>query len=295
MTLAAWLSGQALLAGGYSVGAKLMRGERRAWVQGLLILLLPVWGLVLVALLHGKKSGSDELPDLYAGFRKQVRTLRRPSQEEYQLMPVVDVLKVQNSRAKRGLVGHAVQKGLLHSAPVLSAAVRDSDQEVAHYAVSVLTHRQAQVERQLRRAKDGMNIDADAGAEWALRYVDLAAEYRRIAVLDENAQHIFFREYLGVLEQVLAQKKEIWYFEEAMDVLEAMGDVPGALAIGTEFQETFPSREEPYFRLLSLQHQQGRYQELQETLERMKKQIPLFSKEAVRVIRFWQGDASYAS
>lgn len=269
--------------------------RRQSWVVAGLIVLLPLLGVLLAVVLHGGTTrGMKDGENIYDALRGDMTVLRRPEEEEYQLIPVRDILHFHDLREKRRLMGRVIQKGLLQNPAVLREAVRSEDPEVAHYAVAVLTHRQSQLEVQLRRDRDLLQQDTKNECN-ILQFVETAAQYRRLDGLDKNSMELFLTDYLMILTESLQLCTHELLFEEMVACQIDLGQLPAALEAAQAFQAAFPAEERPYFALLEIYYLLQKPGKIYETVEQMGRNVPVFSSEALQLTRFWRKEAGHAS
>ena len=283
--------GQIVLAVGYLVVVR----RRQSWVIAGLIALLPILGVLLAAMLHGCATRSVQGEEnVYDALRGDMTVLRRPEEEEYQLLPVRDILHFHDLKEKRRLMGRVIQKGLLKNPAVLREAIRSEDPEVAHYAVAVLTHRQSQLEVELRRARELLQKEA-SGESAILQFVETAAQYRRLDGLDKNSMELFLTDYLTILNKGLRLCAHELLFEEMVACQLALGQLSEALETAQAFQTAFPVEEKSYISLLEIYYLLQKPEKIYETIEQMGRHVPVFSAEALQLTRFWRKEAGHAS
>lgn len=259
-----------------------------------LALLLPVFGLAL--LLVGRISAAlpkRDIPALYAGFKKRRRFAMR--QQDGDIIPIHDALLFEDAQTRRSVLTRVIKQNTLSNRSALLDAVRDEDTEIAHYAVSILTHRLDELEMRLNRLRRKLQTTPDDPALLE-NGAALLRTYLDNATLDPATLRSRQNEYAAILESLIrinGHEKNHWI--ERIKLALNTHDLANARKYGLRFFKRFPRVEEPYLLYMQYCHLTAKYPQLQRTLQRLKSSGIPFSPSALETVRFWDQGGRYAS
>lgn len=270
----------------------------QAFCEAVIVLLLPGVGVAFLIFINTLKLLSEDKQDpayVYQDFKHRQPTVRRPLKQEADIIPMSEVLKLDDTATKRKILGDVIKRDLLHNREALFDAVQDADSEVSHYAVSVVTHRIAEIESLLfeLRQKNRQNPD---NPEILRQYAEGLNFYLQLGNLDEVSRVRCEQEYGEVLESLIfLDGKEKRYFIELINCHIKNSNYEQAEYICRVFREKFPLAEEPYLAEIKLNYYLQNYAAISTTINQLKQVNITFTKEALQVVRFWDGGIHDAS
>jgi hypothetical protein len=255
-------------------------------------LLIPGFGLIFLLLVGSAKilrlTGEDP-SYMYRDFKIPHTNLGNFTREEADIIPIQDVLTLDDTKTKRALLGDVIKKDVLINKNVLYKAVKDPDSEVSHYAVSVVTQKIEEMETILFQLEKRLDSDS-ANIEVLKQYVEVMEIYVKMGFLDEVSQRKSEEAYVYALEKLLAlDASEKRYFIEKIDFELKLGHFKKAENYCGLFMSSFPGDEDPYVMYIKLYHRMNNYQKLQEKIRQLKGSDIRFTNKALETIRFWDG------
>lgn len=264
-----------------------------------IILLLPGIGIMLllvVRLLKRLNKDSKSPAYLYEDFKRPTRRITSSTQEnESDILPISDVLLLDDAKTKRAVLGGVIKRDLLSSREALFTAAKDQDSEVSHYAVSVVTQRLAELEASFYDLRQKRRETLDS-PEVLQQYAEVINSYLQLSHLDKLSQARFEQEYTEVLEALISlTDTRTKYFTELINNHLKTGNYERAEYICKAFLKKFPYTEEPYLQTIKLYYCLKDYQSLQQTVEQLKKTNIKFTNQALQAVRFWDGGYGDAS
>lgn len=272
------------------------RNRAQALTELVIALLIPGFGLIFLLLIGSAKllrlTGEDP-SYMYRDFRMPHPSLGNFTKAEADIIPIQDVLTLDDTKTKRALLGDVIKKDVLINKNVLYKAVKDPDSEVSHYAVSIVTHKIQEMEAILFQLEKRLDSDS-ANAEVLKQYADVMDIYVKMGFLDEVSQRKYEQAYVYALEKLLVlDRSEKKYFIEKINYELKLGDLAQAERFCALFKDAFPGDEDPYVMYIKLYHRMNNYQKLQETIRQLKGSDIRFTNKALETIRFWDRSEQY--
>ncbi len=276
---------------------KKISGNRLA-AEAILLLLLPLIGLSLLIFRYFSSSSPKSahiIETFYDDLQGHSPKLNLNRHKKSDILPISDILLFEDQHLKRKILTNAIKDNQLNSHTVLRDAIRDSDSEIAHYAVSVMTTNLANKEFQMTRLRKKL-LQSPHDLSLMKRYATTLQAYLRNNILDPESLNKWSEEYYLFLEKLLEHDpgdKLLWI--EKIELALKKRDYISARKYGLSFYKRFPDQEEPYLLYMHYCHLNGRYALLQSILKRFKaSQIP-FSPFALETVRFWDAGGHHAS
>lgn len=276
------------------IRARAQQGQ--AFCEFFIVLLIPGLGLAfLLTTLLIRRFGFREDPAyMYDSFHNNRPLFRDYSRREANIIPLEDVLALEDAQTKRLLMGEVIRRNALHNNELLFKAVKDADSEVSHYAVSVASGRIEEMEAALSRLGKELGQNP-TDSDILVQYVKIMGAYLKLGFLDEVSQRKFttaYAEALATLISHAAPDKE--QFTAKIDCELALGNYDEAAQFCESFMSVFPRQEEPYLMYIKLYYLQQDAENLHAVICRLKDTDIRFTNRALQSIRFWERGEQYA-
>ncbi len=274
-------------------------GASRFLAELALLSLLPFFGFLLLLLLRiSHKSNAQQAEDLsalYGEFKKTRSVAKLGRLQNADIIPVQDLLLFEDPLTRRNALTRVIKQDQLDNPSILLDAVRDKDTEIAHYAVSIMTHRIAKLELKLNRLRKKVSKTPD-DLLLQKKYAALLKHYLKDTLLDANSRSKWRAEYEAALNAILLKEKnEKLYWVERVELALSIKDYHSARKYGLAFFKRFSDQEEAYLLYMRYCHLTGRYTMLHRTLQRLKSSRIPFSPTALETVRFWDQGGQHAS
>lgn len=270
------------------------RGRISAAAKGAFALALPVAGLVLLL--------------LYEFFGQALGLMQRTEPEEEEedfsmslgehaysgdIVPLRDVFLMDDPKLKRKFFTDAIKQDVVERQAILNEAVHDSDREIAYYAVSLMTAHMEELSEEIYALEEA--IKRGAGDDVLLdRYVEKVREFllRRYGdSVTREQQHRRYMEMLRILSE--RHPDHPAYHAERIRALIRAERLEEAAEACAAFRASHPDEELPLLLTLQLQQAAHDREKMQQTVESLKSLPKRLTSEAMRAIRYWDGDAAH--
>jgi hypothetical protein len=290
------------LAIGYVVGSlfyffvRSRTNRAQAFTELAIALLIPGFGLIFLLLVGSAKTlrlAGEDPSYMYRDFKAPHTNLGNFTKEEADIIPIQDVLTLEDTKIKRALLGDVIKKDVLINKNVLYNAVKDPDSEVSHYAVSVVTHKIEATEAILFQLEKRLD-SAPANAEVLKQYAEVMEVYVKMGFLDAVSQKKNEQAYAYALEKLLSlDTSEKKYFIEKINFELKLDNFREAERFCALFADRFPDDEDSYVMYIKLYHRTDNHGKLKEKIRQLKGSDIRFTYKALETIRFWDGGEQY--
>lgn len=261
----------------------------------LILLSLPIVGLIFLCYSrwlrwHMNRFGIDkdklELLNLLLEQEENTETISAPIKLSNDVVALNDVLYLDDVADKRKLLTTAIRQSALDDSSILKRAIRDSDRDVAHYAVSMATNNLSIMEKQVHQMESEWETKSD-DLTYLKEYSELLQSYIALDVLEEYTLSKLKKRYKDVLLKILSFEDDEYYLEKLVDLLLDTGESEEAEQIINSFNARHPEKEQGYLLLLRIYVMQKRHSDAARLLAQLKSSNVYFSAEGMRLIRFW--------
>ena len=277
--------------------------HRQHFLSELLILLfLPAAGFLLLVYTRilrwrinrfGMDKDKLEQLNLLLEQEENTETISAPIKLSNDVVALNDVLYLDDVADKRKLLTTAIRQSALDDSSILKRAIRDSDRDVAHYAVSMATNNLSIMEKHVHLLERQWETRSE-DIVYLKEYAELLRSYIALDVLEEYTLAKLKNRYKDVLIKILAVKDDEYYLEKLVDLLLGMESFAEAEHIINHFNLRHPEEEQGYLLLLRIYVMQKRHGDAAKLLDRLKASKVHFSAEGMKLIRFWNVGASNA-
>lgn len=267
----------------------------------LIVAFMPVAGLCLMlycAWIRRKilregltKENIDHMQAL-TNLEENTETISAEVKYSNDIVPLNDVLYLENVGDKRNLLTTAIRQSALSDSTILKRAIRDEEREVSHYAVSMATNQVSILEKQ-------MNTFA---AEWDekrtdLHYLHQYAEaikaYIALDIFDEFTAVKLFDKYEKVLRLIYTMEPENdLYFEDLINLKFKQKKFADCEKLLSLHVKRYPENELGYLLLLKTYVLQKRRADIDALIQSFRGSKIHFSAEGMRLVRFWGNGGS---
>lgn len=270
--------------------------HRQQFYSELLILLFfPVAGFILLCYSRwlrwrmnrfGIDNDKLELLNLLLEQEENTETISAPIKLSNDVVALNDVLYLDDVADKRKLLTTAIRQSALDDSSILKRAIRDSDRDVAHYAVSMATNNLSIMEKQVHQMESEWETKSD-DLTYLKGYSELLQSYIALDVLEEYTLGKLKKRYKDVLLKILSIEDDEYYLEKLVDLLLDTGESEEAEHIINSFNVRHPEKEQGYLLLLKIYVMQKRHNDAAKLLAQLKSSSVYFSAEGMKLIRFW--------
>ncbi|MBC8015306.1 MAG: hypothetical protein H7X79_06125 [Sporomusaceae bacterium] len=273
------------------------RQKYQAVCEFFIIALLPGAGMAFLVVSYVLKSmnGEHDPAYLYQEFKHEQKVLRRISKQENDIIPVSDVLMLDDNKTKRTVLGDVIKSDVLYNREILFDAVGNADSEVSHYAVAVITNRLAELENLLYAVRQ-KNRQKPNNPEILRQYADHMYRYLQMSNLDRISRQKYEQEYADMLENLIfLDGKDERYFCELINCYLRSQNFTKMESVCGIFQDKFPLSEEPYLHFIKLYYYLRKQDALVKKIVELKQTNIKITNQTLEVIRFWDGGSGHAS
>jgi tetratricopeptide (TPR) repeat protein len=269
----------------------------QSFSEGVIVLVMPVFGVIFLLGIRLAQlfanSGEHMTVDVYE--KSSIGRLILGEHEKYEddVISLNDVLAMDDAKQKRILLTDAVKQNVLSNKEVLRKAIKDSDREVSHYAVSMVTTMVESIEKKLFDLNKKLQEKPD-DKNLLTEYVKNMDEYLKVCYLDDVSRRNNEEAYNNALERLIeyAPDDPVLY-ETKINYELGFGNFEKAETYCRKFAQKYPLSETPFLSYMKLYKQMrdpnGFYAKMQEL-----KKCPIqLTPRALGIIRFWNREISH--
>lgn len=277
--------------------------HRQHFYSELLILIfLPAAGFLLLVYSRWLRAriqrfgiDKDKLEQVSLLLEKDenTETISAPVKLSNDVVALNDVLYLDDVADKRKLLTTAIRQSALDDSSILKRAIRDSDRDVAHYAVSMATNNLSIMEKQVHQLEKAWDENCE-DIQYLKEYAELLQSYIALDVLEEYTLEKLKKRCKEVLIKILTYEDDGYYLEKLINLLLDMGESAEAERIINSFNFRHPEEEQGYLLLLQIYVMQKRHADAARLLAKLKSSQVHFSAEGMKLIRFWNLGVSNA-
>ena len=275
-----------LLTAAYALAAVQRLPRLQAAAETLLVLLLPFFGFVILAVWHitCHLLHTGALP-LYEEGRQRAMISLEPLAY---VVPLQDTYLLGDARLRRRLFTDAIKQEVVNNEAVLRQAVHDEDREIAYYAVSLMTARAEKLAAELYALEQQLRTAGADDEPLLRRYAATLEAFLASGSGDEVSR----REKRGALLSALAalakaHPESTLYFEQALRQLLASGAYGQAEAVLRDYARQHPGEEGPYLCELRLALARRQPERMAAVVQALKTLPCRLSADALAAIRYW--------
>lgn len=272
------------------------KNKSQAISEFLIVFSIPIFGLIFLLglrLFDFFRFKNEDPSYMYQEFKNSNSVLGDIIRRKANIIPIEDALFLDDAKLKRTLLTDAIKQDVLRNNNLLLRAVRDSDREISHYAVSAVTTTIEKMESQLFHLEKKMRSDPNNNDNLR-QYADTMSDYLQIGFLDKISQKKSEKAYASMLENLISlDATEKKYFIEKINYEIKLENYIKAEEFCEKFLEYFPNSEMPYILYIKLYSQLKNYNGLQEKVKQLKASPIQFTVNALEIIRFWDGGEHY--
>lgn len=272
--------------------------RRCSWLQvvseTMVVLCVPFFGLLIMLmfkllcrLFHLEKGTCPEQEEEGESFF-------RGTELDCDIIPLNDAFLVDDVYQKRRFFTETIKQSVVENQSILQMAMHDRDREIAYYAVSMLTARMEKLENELFVREDSiLSGEIPENNTMLEEYTELLREYlSQKKFVDPVTWRKKQDVYIGLLDRLLSlHPEDISYYIEEIHQLLDIGNYRTAEQICSILKERFPDREEPFLMFIELYQAERRPKALQQEIQALKACPVDLSRQALRVIRYWDKEA----
>jgi hypothetical protein len=294
---AALLAAHLLLSFAYYVFVRRKTGNNtQSFSEGVIVLAMPLFGIIFllgVRLAQSfAKQGEHLTVDVYRRTSDGRLILGEHEKYEDDVISLNDVLAMDDAKQKRVLLTDAVKQNVLSNKEVLRKAIKDSDREVSHYAVSMVTTMVEGIEKKLFDLNKKMQ-DEPGNKELLAEYVKNMDEYLKVCYLDDVSRRNSEEAYNDALERLIEHSPdEPGIYETKINYELSFGNFAKAELYCQKFAQKYPLLELPFLSYLKLYQQMHDLNKFQAKMQELKKCPIQLTPRALSIIRFWSREAS---
>ncbi len=268
----------------------------QAFSESVIVLFMPIAGLLFLLgakMLMAFDKRSKESVNIYHQYKDDRLVLGEHMQYEDDILPLNDALMIDDSIQKRDLLTDAIKRDVLSNHQVLKKAIKDSDREISHYAVSFVTTKIEKLEADLYRLEKNIQEDSQ-NVDYLKDYIENMREYLSIGFLDKVSRTRNEKLYMDALTKIInlsPDEKHLFIYK--IDHSIAVDEIEKAKQYCALFLEKFPLSEDPYLMFIKLYQKTKESDKLQETIKTLKKSPIKLTATALNTIRFWDQEGNY--
>jgi tetratricopeptide (TPR) repeat protein len=269
----------------------------QSFSEGVIVLVMPVFGVIFLLGVRLSKlcatPGERMTVDVYSKSPGAQRLILGEHEKyEDDVISLNDVLAMDDAQQKRVLLTDAVKQNVLSNKDVLRKAIKDSDREVSHYAVSMVTTMVESIEKKLFDLNKKLE-DRPDDEELLTEYVANMDEYLKVCYLDEVSRRSSEEAYNGALERLIEHSPDDpKLYETKIDYELSFGNFDKAELYCRKFAQKYPLLEQPFLSYMKLYQQIRDLNKFRAKMDELKKCPIQLTPRALGIIRFWNEEAS---
>ncbi len=213
--------------------------------------------------------------------------LRPESEKEMNVVPLEEALLVNDLSSRRRVLIDLLKQDSLEYLEVLGMAVANEDTETSHYAVSAIV----EIKRKLTLSLQELSVkyEEDRSDPYLLQsYADVLKSYMRSGFIDERTMQLHKHTYSSVLEHLLMiDPSSASAYEDKINIDIELREFARAAKTAQDYLTQFPKSESPYLALMKVYYSTRSFEQLQDTLTRLKRSTVRLSNHALKIVRFW--------
>jgi hypothetical protein len=281
-----------ILAVAYALIASVRIGMR-AWVQGLIILLCPIVGavmlwlsqVVLKLLLRRKKVDLDAV----SFSHEKKRFIFAPSQEEADLVPIEESLLVAPIQDRRRAFLNSIRLNTNKDASLYALGLENDDSETSHYSASIVMEANSSF---LEAIQDFSVQYAQnpADADIALPYAAEVKEYLDSGIPRGIEITRYQNLYAAIMDGLRERQPDLLqpeHYANTVAFLLPHSEFPRALDWAKASIERFPDLETAHLSLLRVYYTMGDWEAMREAMHHMNSSFVALSQAGMDLIRFF--------
>ncbi len=267
----------------------------------LIVIFLPVAGVLLMlyccwirrkVLREGLTVENIEHMKNLTDLDENTETISAEVKYSSDIVPLNDVLYLENVGDKRNLLTTAIRQSALSDSTILKRAIRDEEREVSHYAVSMATNQVSILEKQMN-AFDAEWKEKCTDVHYLHQYAEAIKAYITLDIFDEFTAQKLFDKYEKVLKLIYRLEPENdLYFEDLINLKFTQKQYDVCEKILLLHIKRYPENELGYLMLLKTFVLQKRRADVDALIKSFQGSKIHFSAEGMRLVRFWGNGGS---
>lgn len=265
-------------------------------VEMLIVIFLPILGACLMMYCYWSRSlilrngisdeNREQLNNLM-DLEKNTETISAEIRYSNDIVPLNDVLYLENVGDKRNLLTTAIRQSALQDSTILKRAIRDEEREVSHYAVSMATNQVSILEKLMN------NLEAEwenkrADLDYLHQYADAIKEYIALDIFDEFTAVKLFSKYEKVLRLIYKMQPENdLYFEDLINLKFKQKQYEECEKMLLLHVKRYSENELGYLLLLKIYVLQKRRADADALIKSFRGSKIHFSADGMRLVRYW--------
>lgn len=273
--------------------ARHFRTRQQAAVESLMVLLLPVFGLLVLAawrlacrFFHYDVHRPEPLEEDDDDF--SISTM------DYQadIVPLSDTYLLGDAHMKRRLFTNAIKQEVIENPDILREAVHDEDREITYYAVSMMTARMGKVADDIDAVEEALAEGNAAEREVNLAcYADLLEDYLKNGYGDADGRAKTGQQIIDTLAELVRLKPDDDDIrEQQIRTLIREKSFDDARAACHAYAEARPAAEGPVYLRLMLAAAERDDTGVRTAVQELKTLPVRLSPAALTAIRYWGGE-----
>lgn len=265
-------------------------------VEMLVVTFLPILGACLMLYCYWSRSlvlrkgiseeNQAQLNNLM-DLEKNTETISTEIKYSNDIVPLNDVLYLENVGDKRNLLTTAIRQSALKDSTILKRAIRDEEREVSHYAVSMATNQVSFLEKQMNNLETEWE-EKRADLHYLYQYANAIKEYIALDIFDEFTAKKLFDKYEKVLRLIYTMQPENdLYFEDLINLKFKQKQYAECEKILQLHIKRYAENELGYLLLLKTYVLQKRRPDVDALIASFRGSKIHFSADGMRLVRFW--------
>lgn len=265
--------------------------------SSLIILIFPIGGALIVYLLYftsleflSIKSKYDS--PVYFENKKQnhgsIKILNVV--EETRVIPIKKALIEEDILRRREVVLNIIKKDVNNYSSLINTALINDDSETSHYAASSILHSKRKLDNNMNRISELYKENIENPIVMA-EYADQLVNFVNNEYVDNSAKTKYIEEAINILEKIVDEKIDLdnRHIYNLINILLKIENFKSANKYTELLMENYPSSEEKYLQVLKAFYVMNYYDKFDIALKKFISSHITFSKETVKIIRFWLG------
>lgn len=205
------------------------------------------------------------------------------------IVPLRDAFLMEDPKMKRKFFTDAIKQNVVECQSILQEAVRDSDREIAYYAVSMMTAQMESLGEEVYALEEEIRRGA-TDDDTLEKYLEKVREYLTRQYGDAVSRREQQKRYIKTLE-ILAERHpdHLAYHAESIRAQIRSGEIEAAETACEALRQRAPEEELPLLLTLHLAQAQCDAVRVKETVDALKRLPIRLSSESMRAVRYWGG------
>lgn len=271
------------------------RAGMRGWLNGLMMLLCPLVGTIMVivgaAMHHMIYKQRDVDLEAVSFSHEKTKFIFAPDDDERELVPIEESLLVATHTERRKAFLKSIRLNVNKDLTLYSLALDNDDAETSHYSASIVMEAMATFQDRLRDLEVAYEQHPE-NLQLTRDYMENALAFLKSGSLSGVELMRYQQLYIRLAERLRTEHPELLMPEDYVDCTRVLLDseyYDQAEGWAKEGLSRYPDEESSHMSLLRVYYAIGDTRGFTAALDRLKRSYIQISRDGISLIRFFSG------